>query len=91
MMSQRWVTRSSQKSPVLAVYRAGELTDELDNVNAILENVSFLCADFRGGSSTNSGVVFAAAVSALVLRAGMVLDRQLAAAGANTGIWAERI
>ena len=65
--------------------------DELDNVNRILQDVKFLCADFNGGSSSNSGVVFAAAVSAMVIRAGMVLDRQLDAAQADTLDWANQI
>lgn len=64
---------------------------ELDNVNQILRDLNFLCADFNGGSSSNSGVVFAAAVSAMVLRAGMVLDRQLAAAGTDTLDWVDQI
>jgi hypothetical protein len=64
---------------------------ELDNVNQILQDVKYLCADFNGGGSSNSGVVFASAVSSMVLQAGMVLDRQLAAAGADTLDWVDQI
>lgn len=64
---------------------------ELDNVNQILKDINFLCNDFTGGSGSNSGVVFASAVSAMVIRAGMLLDRQLEAAQAETLNWADKI
>ena len=64
---------------------------ELDNLNQILRRLSNLCIAFDGGPNVDSGVDFAFAASSLVLRAGMVLDRQLAAANADTLGWADQI
>jgi hypothetical protein len=63
---------------------------ELDNVNQNLRILNNLCIAIEGEHSV-SAADFAFAVSSIVVRTGMVLDRQLAAAQAGTLDWADKI
>lgn len=79
------------ESVVANAEERADTVDRLQAANCILLSVNNLCVEFRSGPNDDSGEDFALAVSSMVIRAGMHLDRVLEAHGASGREWDDEI